>query len=89
MIGHTLGAAGGIEAGVTALTLVRMASSADDQLRAPRPDATSTTCRMTAREAKSTWRSRTRWALAATTRYSSCADIMASERRGWLARGWR
>ncbi len=52
MIGHTLGAAGGIEAGVSALSLYHRHADADDQPDHPDPECDLDYVPNTAREAK-------------------------------------
>jgi 3-oxoacyl-[acyl-carrier-protein] synthase II len=68
MIGHTLGAAGGIEAVYTVLALERGGCRRPSTTRSPIPPATSTTCPNVARASDAQSRSRTRSASAARTR---------------------
>ncbi len=79
--GHCFGAAGAVEAMMCVLALQEGILPPTINYEVPTPSATSTTFRTRLATSRSTWRSRTRWAWAATTAASSSGGLRSLHSR--------
>ena len=82
VLGHMFGAAGAVEAMMCVLALHEGVLPPTINYRTPDPDAIWTTCRTRRERCRSTWRCRTRWASAGTTRASSSAALPTDRELG-------